>query len=329
MKLSYLYSLLILMAATACGSGHGDTSAADLDTIPQDTITLMDLVDEAAASFEHAPAGSKPDTLSTKLHSPEEAMEWMRQSDHSDEYMEGIIPRIAEQSLTYAEKLLQSRYPYFVIVDKGSMRVILYNRYGVEQKWYRMACSRNYGHKHKYRDNRTPEGFFYAKGVFDSREWKYTDDDGYTSPAKGVYGPRFIRLAPMVGLHGTNAPGSMGRRASHGCIRLTNANILDLVKYAQKGMPIIVNPGPKDNEVNKEEECDIVMLELGKSSKKETTLQEESAKKEPVPEKTDSTEHASTPHEHDTPAEVPEKKTDEPTHTDSPETFEQSTTDSE
>lgn len=63
------------------------------------------------------------------------------------------------------------------------------------------------------------------------------------TPPRGVYGPRKLRLFRRVymgrrrgyrykftgyGIHGTNQPWVIGTMASHGCIRLTNADILDL-----------------------------------------------------------------------------------------------------
>lgn len=265
MRLTSLYLFLILITTSACGSKNNSANAVENQNM--DAAAAMAQVVNAAAEKKDAPK-VKPDTLDHSLKSSQEAVDWMKQSGHWDKYSKGIIPGIATQSLEYAEKLLRSRYPYFAIVDKGSMFVILYDKYGQELKAYKMACSRYYGHKHKFRDNRTPEGFFEAEGIYNSTDWKYTNDDGYTSPAKGVYGPRFIRLKTpvtrQVGIHGTNSPNSPGHRVSHGCIRLRNENILDLVKYAEKGMPIIVNPGPKDDAVNKKENCHVVMLNLGK-----------------------------------------------------------------
>jgi lipoprotein-anchoring transpeptidase ErfK/SrfK len=61
------------------------------------------------------------------------------------------------------------------------------------------------------------------------------------TPARSVYGPRKLRLFRLVrshrriryrftryGIHGTNQPWVIGTMASHGCIRLYNADILDL-----------------------------------------------------------------------------------------------------
>ena len=62
------------------------------------------------------------------------------------------------------------------------------------------------------------------------------DSKYYTDP-NGVYGPRKLRLYRKVGsryvytnygIHGTNQPWVIGTKASHGCIRLHNTQILDL-----------------------------------------------------------------------------------------------------
>jgi hypothetical protein len=65
-----------------------------------------------------------------------------------------------------------------------------------------------------------------------------------------IYGPAAIgtsAYAPtlsdwpgggVVGLHGTNEPGLIPGRPSHGCIRLRNRDILTLYRLATKGTPI-------------------------------------------------------------------------------------------
>lgn len=168
-----------------------------------------------------------------------------------------IFPTMAVEAPEYYAKLKNNTYKGFVVVDKETMRVIYYDRDGYQQKAYKMACARNYGAKHKSGDCRTPEGFFTISGIFNSTDWLYTNEKGVTSPTKGVYGPRFIRLktpvTSSVGIHGTGSPGSLGKRVSHGCIRLANESVLDLVKYVEKGMPVIVVPGQKDIQVNKKE----------------------------------------------------------------------------
>jgi len=221
------------------GSGNNTADTAETDTAQTDTLKVIK---------ENGPV---------HFSTSDEALKFMRNSGHWDKYSHGIIVRMASENLPYAEKLLNSKYPRFIVVDKGSMRVLLYDKYGCKLKQYRMACARNYGTKHAKGDSRTVEGFFSAEGIYDSTKWLYVSDSGVVSRIPGQFGPRFIRLkTPItraIGIHGTCAPWSIGRRCSHGCIRLSNEDILDLVKYAEKGMPIIVNPGPRDIAVNKHE----------------------------------------------------------------------------
>ncbi|MDE6295186.1 MAG: L,D-transpeptidase [Muribaculaceae bacterium] len=187
--------------------------------------------------------------------------EFISHSEHKEQYCRGIIPAMIEDVPEYAVKLLKNQHEGFLIVDKATMKIYRYNKYGELQESYGMACSKNFGTKHARRDNRTPEGFFSIEGKYDSTDWLYTDDDGVTSDVKGQFGPRFMRLkvpnTSQIGIHGTCAPWSIGGRRSHGCIRVTNENILKLFDIVQVGWPVIVSPGRKDYAVNMEEGYDI------------------------------------------------------------------------
>lgn len=195
-----------------------------------------------------------------RLHfaTPEDAMQYMDESPDHDAYAAGILYRMAADTLDYCERLLNNQFRHFIIVDKGKMRVELYDKFGRLEKSYRCACGRNYGNKRQKGDCRTPEGFFRAGGVKNSSDWHYTDENGNRSEKPGQYGPRFVRIVTpgysSTGIHGTDAPWSVGGRRSHGCVRLKNEDILQLAEYVEKGMPIIVKPGPKDAEVNWREE---------------------------------------------------------------------------
>jgi lipoprotein-anchoring transpeptidase ErfK/SrfK len=43
-----------------------------------------------------------------------------------------------------------------------------------------------------------------------------------------------------IAIHGTNAPGSIGRFASYGCIRMHNADIIDLYQRVRVGTAVLV-----------------------------------------------------------------------------------------
>lgn len=249
---SYIFIALVAAVAAGC-SGSGS------DMLPQPRPVAADSVTE--------PAEPPMQVLDHRLDSLGDALAYMASADSAAAYSQGVMAEIARQHLPYADSLLHSRSPYFVIADKQEMYVVVYDRFGRQQAAYRMACSAKYGAKHARRDNRTPEGYFRAEGIYNSSEWLYTDDDGHTSQRRGQFGPRYIRLQTpvtrQVGIHGTCAPWSLGRRSSHGCMRLHNAHIMEMMRYATKGMPVIVSPSDRDQQVNRDEGYTVAQLRLG------------------------------------------------------------------
>lgn len=56
-------------------------------------------------------------------------------------------------------------------------------------------------------------------------------------------GERALTLAlDEYAIHGTNRPDSIGRFASYGCIRMHNADIIDLFERVRVGTPVVVVP---------------------------------------------------------------------------------------
>jgi lipoprotein-anchoring transpeptidase ErfK/SrfK len=69
----------------------------------------------------------------------------------------------------------------------------------------------------------------------------------------GAYGPGAIGISAYsptlrdwkqggpIAIHGTNAPSSVGRSVSHGCIRVQNAVLLRLYRIVRPGSPVVVH----------------------------------------------------------------------------------------
>ena len=250
-RFTLLLTTLLIVSLTACGpSDKTGTADSIVDTTTYDTAMPVDTI--PADTIPPAPG---------RFATSQEALDYMQNSPYREKYEAGILPRMARENLPYTNKLLNSTYSRFLVVDKGKMKVQVYDCYGRKEVEYGIACAKNFGTKHEKGDSRTPEGFFSVEGIYDSTDWLFTDDNGVTSPKKGQFGPRFIRLriptTSQIGIHGTCAPWSIGSRASHGCIRVTNENILKLVEIVEVGMPVIVNPGSRDMRVNLEEGYDV------------------------------------------------------------------------
>lgn len=130
--------------------------------------------------------------------------------------------------------------PRRIIVNKRACSMRVENMLGDVLFAAPVCSSRNRGQKHFKDDCRTPEGTFPLYGVYRSSEWRYQ------GTGDKCYGPFFLSLKiPVyagVGLHGTNSPGSVPGRSSHGCIRLHNEDIVVVKSLTTKDIRVTVLP---------------------------------------------------------------------------------------
>lgn len=73
--------------------------------------------------------------------------------------------------------------------------------------------------------------------------WKppWSPDEVIPAGPSNPLGARAIYLDwSLYRIHGTNAPGSIGRSASHGCFRMHNKHVKDLFKRVHVGAPVYV-----------------------------------------------------------------------------------------
>lgn len=92
-----------------------------------------------------------------------------------------------------------------------------------------VALGSGSGQKQKKGDCRTPQGRFVLQSRQNSSTWAHDFGDG-KGPIAGAYGPMFLRIKcppwTGIGIHGTHDPDSIGTRATEGCIRLKNEDLL-------------------------------------------------------------------------------------------------------
>ncbi len=138
-------------------------------------------------------------------------------------------------------------------------------------KVYRVAIGSGTGIKKSPIDKITPVGVFTIRRIADARNWvfdpKVFNEPG--EPQKDVYGKWAISFKNPwnLAIHGTNAPWSIGKAVTHGCIRLRNEDIEELIKHVKPGMKLVIREKPL----------------AGKDSRK--ALQEKQAKGKDLPSK--------------------------------------------
>jgi lipoprotein-anchoring transpeptidase ErfK/SrfK len=94
-------------------------------------------------------------------------------------------------------------------------------------------------------DTPTPGGLYYTKELLQpiDRQGRPIPDGPYGPYAYGLSGFSdvlydFAGGDGVIGIHGTNDPSSIGRDASHGCIRLSNEAITRLASTLPIGVPV-------------------------------------------------------------------------------------------
>ena len=135
---------------------------------------------------------------------------------------------------------IKTNLEYIIAIDKSRQLMEIYiNENDKDEGWifekeYPISTGKVKGNKRKRGDNKTPEGNFTIKDIEYSGNWRYN--------GRKAYGPYFIRLNTGwsgIGIHGTDEPYKLGKRASHGCIRTANRNIVEIKNKYTNSLVII------------------------------------------------------------------------------------------
>lgn len=158
-----------------------------------------------------------------------------------------------------------------LIIDKSTQKLTVYDAFYGVVTTVDVSTGENPGNKTIKGDLKTPEGIFPVIGIEDASDWSYDFKDG-NGQILGAYGPYFIRLKTDeqsifnnvnksfnytsgneftgIGIHGTHLNDLIGKRASHGCIRLKNEDLLIIKLYIVPGTLVAIIPGVMDFEEN-------------------------------------------------------------------------------
>ena len=142
----------------------------------------------------------------------------------------------------------------FIVISKRDLTLSVYDRNAtgdtVLVAQYPCCMGKNKGDKQRRGDMRTPESPagkpFKISMIQDASTWKHDFKDGRGNIK--AYGHWFLRLETPghrgIGIHGsTNNEHTVPGRASEGCIRLLDKDIITLKEhFAYVGMPVTVQP---------------------------------------------------------------------------------------
>jgi hypothetical protein len=135
---------------------------------------------------------------------------------------------------------LASAYGTVVTIDRGAFKLRLFKRLKLA-KTYRVAVGQP--------AYPTPTGRFSIANKAVNPTWSVPNSPwagalaNETVPGGSSANPlkaRWMGIVNGVGIHGTDQTGSIGTRASHGCIRMTVPDVVDLYPRVPVGTPVLI-----------------------------------------------------------------------------------------
>jgi lipoprotein-anchoring transpeptidase ErfK/SrfK len=205
-----------------------ETIAADVDAEPVNAT-----VEPTSTSIEPVPA--QPGINLDEGHltrQVEQALE-----DPADRTLAVKTEKI-KPDVTTGE--LAEQYPTYIVVDRSSFELRLYKDLELEKTYTVAIGAVGYD---------TPTGLYSIQDKQVDPVWNVPDSDwagdlaGTTVPP-GPENPlkaRWMGIYNGAGIHGTTDIGSLGSAASHGCVRMSEADVIDLYDRVDVGTPIYIS----------------------------------------------------------------------------------------
>ena len=135
---------------------------------------------------------------------------------------------------------LAKAYGTIITIDRGNFKLRLFKG---------LKLSKSYGVAVGMPAYPTPTGLFHIQSKQVNPTWTAPNSPWAGEMAgQQVAGgapdnplrARWMGVSGAVGIHGTGQPWSIGTRASHGCIRMTVPDVIDLFKRVEVGTPVLI-----------------------------------------------------------------------------------------
>jgi lipoprotein-anchoring transpeptidase ErfK/SrfK len=135
---------------------------------------------------------------------------------------------------------LAKAYGTIITIDRGAFKLRLFKN---------LKLSKTYGVAVGMPAYPTPTGRFSIANKAVNPAWTapnspwagaYANETVEGGSAENPLKARWMGIVNGVGIHGTGAPGSIGSRASHGCIRMTVPDVIDLYPRVPVGTPVLI-----------------------------------------------------------------------------------------
>ncbi len=131
------------------------------------------------------------------------------------------------------------KYPTYLVVDRNNFTLSLYESLKLSKEYTVAIGAQGFD---------TPTGLYSIQNKAENPVWTVPDSDwagdlagqsippGPDNPLKA----RWMGIYDGAGIHGTSDTGSLGSAASHGCVRMSVTDVVDLYDRVDVGTPIYI-----------------------------------------------------------------------------------------
>jgi lipoprotein-anchoring transpeptidase ErfK/SrfK len=143
-----------------------------------------------------------------------------------------VAPKVSTEDLA-------KEYPAIIIVNRGAFTLRFYKDLKL-QKTYRIAVGQV--------GLETPAGLYHVQNKAVNPSW-HVPNSAWAGKLAGTVVPpgpanpikaRWMGIFDGAGIHGTDATGSIGSAASHGCIRMLIPDVIELYDKVPVGAPVYI-----------------------------------------------------------------------------------------
>ncbi len=195
---------------------------------------------DASLHFSHKGISKRPSQLGTRTQADRlrsEVINALRDPDAPREL--SIITEVVRPAVTTDQ--LATRHPTAIIIDCRKFKLTLFKNLKPKKSSKVTVGTKDY---------ETPAGLHHISDMQKDPVW-YVPDSKWAGNLAGKKVPggdpgnplkaRWIGMVQGVGIHGTDSVRSLGKAASHGCIRMAIKDVKDLYDRVEVGASIYVH----------------------------------------------------------------------------------------
>jgi lipoprotein-anchoring transpeptidase ErfK/SrfK len=149
-----------------------------------------------------------------------------------------IPAKVLQPKVTTAE--LEEKYPVVLVADRSNFQLHLYERLDLSRSYTVAVGALGFD---------TPAGLYHIQNKAVDPAWSVPNSDwagslaGTVVPGGVPENPlkeRWLGIYDGAGIHGTDVTSSLGTAASHGCIRMSIPDVIELYDKVPVGAPIYI-----------------------------------------------------------------------------------------